>query len=274
MATTKKAINQAIAQANTTAASKFLRPLGDFIYSHWSSAKSDAVAYRRFLSANQRILKAAYKHDELGYKGDEQLGRWCPRQAGYTFAAPLRVSSGSLSPLPFLYNEQEHCYYVFGVGLKRYHPVGEWAREYKINNGDVYSIVYITLLRERAANYPDYYNFHGVDQLGVITLRVSDRVRDDSRDIGELYFDDVFSCDQEEFAGNFHFPIGKHFGLIHVLNNPDWVIWRQGFGFETVGAWGITHSRRSLKSHSKNDLHLENQRLYGLDYINMLNEFL
>lgn len=271
---TKKTINQAISQANTTALAKFYRVLQPFITSHWSRATSNAVAYARFLSANQKVLKAAYKHDVLGYVGDEQQGRWCPRECNYTFAAPLKVANGSLNTLPFIYESNSHAYYLFNTQLEREQPVGQWAREWKINNGDVYSIVYVTLQRLPDAQFPAYYNFHSVDQIGVVTLRVANDIRNDRRDIKYLYFDDVFFCENTDLRHNFHFPIAQKFTLNSILDDPDWVIWRAGFGFDCVGAWCIVHSRASGKTHSSSYLNLLNQRLYGLSYIDMINEFL
>lgn len=271
---TKKAINQAISQANTTACAKFIAPLRDFVYKHIQRACTPMSAYKRFLSANQRVLKAAYKHDAQGFIGDEQAGRWCPRNSNYTYAAPLKVSIGSLSTLPFIYDPVAHCYYCYGVNMPGSPKVGAWAREWGVNGGDIFSIVFVTLLRERAANYPEEYNWHNVDQLGVITLRVDDDVRRDTRPIAGLLFDQVFQILTPGYENNFHFPISKHFRLVEILNDPDWVIFRQGFGLETVGCWTMVHSRRSLKSHSTSQLHLENQRLFGMSYVQMLEDYL
>ncbi len=274
MAATKKAINQALSQANTVSAAKFIAPLREFVYTHWKAATTKSAAYNRYRSYSQRILKAAYKHDVIGYSGDEQLGRWCPRDWNYTFPAPLRVASGSLSPLPFLYDPVAHKHYLFNVNLQRSQPVGAWAKEWGVNGGDIFSIVFVTVRRELYPKYPEYYNWHPTDQVGVITLRVSGDIRKDKRDIKELMFSDVFMCDNPDYAGNFRFPITQRFGLLQVLNDVDWVYWRQGFGMEAVGAWAIVHSRRSLKNHSSTELRLENHHLYGLDWSNMLNEYL
>lgn len=66
---TKKAIDQAISQANTVAASKFYSHLNWFVNAHWKGVKSKADSYKKFMSANQRLLKAGYNHDVLGYVG-------------------------------------------------------------------------------------------------------------------------------------------------------------------------------------------------------------
>lgn len=271
---TKKAINQAISQANTVAGSKFYSHLNWFINGHWKGVKSKADSYKKFMSANQRILKTDYKHDVLGYVGDEQLGRWCPRDCNYMLVAPFKIASGSLSPLPFTYDKLAHTYRVYSTQLNRYQAVGNWAKAWKVNGGDVFSIVYVILQRQKNAHYPDYYNWHSTDKWGVITLRVSDNIRKDKRDISNLMFSDVFRCDDAAYASNFRFPITKPFGLLQVVNDPEWVYWRVGFGMECVGAWAIVHSRRTMKDHASTTLNLENQHLFGLDYTNMLNDYL
>ena len=112
---TKTIINKAKAQANTATATKMLSMTSQFVNKHWQQANTPALVQKRFLSANQRLLNSQYNHDAKGYIGDEQLGRWCPKDYDEIPCAACKISSGSLNNLPFTYDSLTKSFYVFGV---------------------------------------------------------------------------------------------------------------------------------------------------------------
>lgn len=272
MATPSKTkLNRAIAQANTATATKMLSLMRQFVNRHWQRATTPAEVQKRFLSANQRLLKQQFKHDENGYVGDEQLGRWCPLDYDEMPCAALKISNGTQNNLPFSYDPISQSFFVYGTGTGR--TVAQWAKEYKVHLNDQYTIVFITLRRTLMYGYPESYQVHPCYDEGTIRMTVRINEKNDFRKVNTLNFLDVFQVD-ERYADNFRFPIAQPFNLLQALGTTNWVIWNAGFGMNTVGAWAIVKTSKTGKSHSSETLRLVNQRLFGLSYINMINEYL
>lgn len=269
---TKSIINKAKAQANTATATKLLSLTRQFVNSHWQSANTPALVQKRFLSANQRLLNSQYNHDSKGYVGDEQLGRWCPKDYDEIPCAACKISSGSLNNLPFCYDSPSKSFYVFGVAPGR--TVKQFTKEYKLHQFDTYTIVYITLRRSLIWGYPPSYNVHSVVDYGQIPMIVKlDEKKYASTDIDKLQFRDVFDVDKR-FADNFNFKLDHRFNLLQALGTTEWVVMDGETRMNTVGAWAIVKTGRTGKSHSSETLRLVNQRLFGLSYQQMLDSFL
>ena len=269
---TKTIINKAVAQANTATATKMLSLTRQFIEKHWQRATTPALVQKRFLGANQKLLRSQYTHDAKGYIGDEQQGRWCPLDYDEIPCAACKISSGSLNNLPFTYDAISQSFYVFGVKPGR--TVTQFIKEYKLHKFDTYTLVYITLRRALVWGYPPAYNVHSVVDYGQIhmTVKVNEK-KNDFRDIDKLKFQDIFDVDKR-FAGNFDFKLNQKFNLLKALGATEWVILQQGFQMNTVGAWAIVKTGKSGKSHSSEVLQLVNHRLFGLDYTKMLDSYL
>ena len=269
---TKTIINKAKAQANTATATKLLSLTSQFVNKHWQRANTPALVQKRFLSANQRLLNSQYNHDAKGYIGDEQLGRWCPKDYDEIPCAACKISSGSLNNLPFSYDSLTKSFYVFGVKPGR--TVKQFTKEYKLHQFDTYTLVYITLRRSLVCGYPQSYNVHSVVDYGRIPMVVKlNEKKNDFTDINKLQFRDVFDVDKR-FADNFNFKLDQRFNLLQALGTAEWVVMDGDTRMNTVGAWAIVKTGKTGKSHSSEVLQLVNPRLFGLSYSNMLDSYL